>query len=108
MARQFEEALLSGDVENIVYNIANGNYSEKDYNIVIEYLDTEKAKFGKRNFNLIAYIGNRVIEQFFINENEDYLTTAQTLTIYKYLSENGKERFNNIVENILIEFYEDF
>jgi hypothetical protein len=107
MARQFEEALLSGDVENIVYNIANGNYSEKDYNIVIEYLNIDKPNFGKRNFNLIAYIGNKTIKQYFIDECEIYINSNQAVTIYKYLSDIAKDKFNNLVKATLIEFYKD-
>jgi len=108
MARQLEEALLNGDVENTVYNIVNGNYSEKDYNIIVEYLDTSKVNFGKRNFNLIAYIGNRTIEQYFIDEYEEYLSNTQTVTIFKYLSDTVKDNFKSLVRVTLIEFYEDF
>jgi hypothetical protein len=107
MARQFEEALLNGDVENIVYHTVNGNYSEKDYNTVIKYLDIDKANFGKRNFNLIAYVGNKTIKQYFIDEFENYLNRNQTVTIYKYLSDIAKDKFNGLVKATLIEFYKD-
>ena len=108
MARVFEKALLNNEIENTVYNIVNGNYSEKDYNSIVEYLDTSRANFGKRNFNLIAYVGNRTIEQYFRDECENYLNRNQTVTIYKYLSDIAKDNFNNLVKATLIEFYEDF
>jgi len=108
MARQFERDLLNGDVENIAYHIVNGNYSEKDYNTVIKYLDINKDKFGKRNFNLIAYIGNRVIEQYFIDECEIYLNRNQTVSIYNYLSDIAKDNFKSLIMVTLINFYEDF
>ena len=107
MAKVFEKALRNNnEIENTVYNIINGNYVEKDYNVVTEYLDIYKKNFGKRNFNLIAYVGNRVIEQFFIDNYDSYLNRNQTLAIYKYLSD--KDNFNNLVRVNLIKFYENF
>jgi uncharacterized protein (DUF1499 family) len=108
MARVFEEALFNSELESTVYNIVNGNYLKEDYNIVMKYLDLKKAKFGKRNFNLIAYIGNRTIEQYFIDDLEIYLNRNQTVAIYKYLSDIAKNTFKSLVMLNLIEFYEDF
>ena len=106
MARTFEKALRDNVVEDIVYHIVNGNYEEKDYNVVVEYLDIYKKNFGKKNFNLIAYVGNRVIEQFFIDNYDSYLNRNQTLAIYKYLSDIAKDNFNNLVKMNLIKFKE--
>ena len=108
MARTFEKALRENEIKNIVNNIMNGAYSEKDYNIMVEYLDTSKDNLGKRNFNLVAYIGNRVIEQYFIDEYEQYLNRNQTLAIYKHLSDTAKDNFSNLVRISLIECYENF
>ncbi len=108
LAKKFENALGKNEVENTVYHIVNGNYMEEDYMVIMEYLDISKMNFGKRNFNLVAYVGNRVIEQFLVDEYEIHLDRNQTISIYKYLSNTAKEEFNKLVKTNLIKFYEDF
>lgn len=107
MTGVFEKALKKDEIANTVYDIVYGNYSEKDYNIITQYLDISKASFGKRGFNLIAFVGNRTIQQYFIDEDEEYLNINQTLSIYKHLSDLAKDKFNSLVRTVLTEFYKD-
>lgn len=109
LAKIFERALMGNENEivNVVYGIINGNYAERDYEITTEYLDPSKKQLGKKGFNLVAFIGNRSLHQYFEDEHGECLNWNQTIAIYKYLSDVAKDKFNNLVRVILLEFYED-
>jgi len=105
-AKNLENLIVSSPkyVENWIHIILF-NF-EDVYFTVVEKIDINKKNYGKRNFNLIAFVGQKFINEFYFANNYERPKYHQINRIYNYLSNDVKEKLNNIIKSELKDFYE--
>lgn len=84
-----------------VYHVVAGNYDYSDYALVQEYYSEEAPRLGRRRFNLIARVGQLVMEREY---NTDQ---SKALKVWHLLGRDAQQQFDDIVRKNIIRSMED-